>query len=475
MKRKPYGTVGVRMLLILLIMALILGSGVMIYMSLSLAEREWESVSQELKYPEAMQTDPRTTDPPKETTQPQPERVVSTATIGAMGDLLMHMTIFDDLSKYNAEVQQPDGRYDFESVFRYLTEYSSVVDFAVANLETTLCGTDNGYAYSGYPLFNCPDELVDGVKEAGFDLLLTANNHSYDTSLVGMKRTLEVIQDRGLKSLGTYTSSDAQKWIIQDINGIRIGMLCYTYATSETEDGRPSLNLNAAISEPGLCNYFTYDDLDAFYTEVSGHLQDMKDAGAEATVIFMHWGQEYILTENEQQNDIAQKLCDLGLDVIIGGHPHVIQPMELLTGTVDPEQKTVCIYSLGNAVSNQRKGNLQAISTAHTEDGVLFQVSFEKYSDSTVYLSGVDVLPTWVNMHNNQRGKTEYTILPLDAEVKDQWQSLFDLDASTVKKAEESWERTMEILGTGLEEVKAYLSREKEDRDAYYLELVNVK
>ena len=153
----------------------------------------------------------------------------------------------------------------------------------------------------------------------------------------------------------------------------------------------------------------------------------------------------------------------------------MIQPMELLTGTVDPEQKTVCIYSLGNAVSNQRKGNLQAISTAHTEDGVLFQVSFEKYSDSTVYLSGVDVLPTWVNMHNNQRGKTEYTILPLDAEVKDQWQSLFDLDASTVKKAEESWERTMEILGTGLEEVKAYLSREKEDRDAYYLELVNVK
>ena len=475
MTRRTNRNSGLKIVLILLMMGFIIGTGIMIRMSLSIAGRDMAKESGDPNFPVTMQTNPSETDSPTETTQPQPEHVVSTATIGAMGDLLMHMPIFDDLTKYNAEVQQPDGSYDFESVFRYLTDYTSALDFAVANLETTLCSSDNGYAYSGYPLFNCPDELVDGVKDAGFDLLLTANNHSYDTSLVGMKRTLEVIRDRGLESLGTYASSDAQKWTIQEINGIRVGMLCYTYATSVTEDGRPSLNLNAAISEPGLCNYFTYGNLEAFYTEVSGYLRDMKNAGAEATVIFMHWGQEYILTENAEQNAIAQKLCDLGVDVIIAGHPHVIQPMELLTSTVDLEKKTVCIYSVGNAVSNQRKGNLQAISTAHTEDGVLFSISFEKYSDGTVYLAGVDVLPTWVNMHNNQRGKTEYNILPLDVEVKEKWQSLFDLDASTVKEAEESWKRTMEILGTGLEEVKTYLSQEKEEREAYYLELVTGK
>lgn len=475
MKRKPDGTIGLKALLILLIVVLMIGTGVMIRLSLNLADRQIQFIPEMTGFAAMEQTEPSDRDIPTETTQPQPDHVVSTATIGAMGDLLMHMTIFDDLTKYNAEVQQSDGSYDFESVFRYLTDYTSAMDFAVANLETTLCSPDNGYAYSGYPLFNCPDELVDGVKNAGFDLLLTANNHSYDTSLVGMKRTLEVIRDRELESLGTYASSDAPKWTIQNINGIRVGMLCYTYATSVTEDGRPSLNLNAAISEPGLCNYYTYGNLEAFYTEVSGYLQDMKNEGAEATVIFMHWGQEYILTENAEQNAIAQKLCDLGVDVIIGGHPHVIQPMELLTSTVAPEKKTVCIYSLGNAVSNQRKGNLQAISTAHTEDGVLFSVSFEKYSDGTVYLAGVNVLPTWVNMHNNQRGKTEYNILPLDMEVKEQWQSLFNLDASTVKKAEESWNRTMEILGAGIEEVKTYLSQEKEDREAYYLELVTGK
>lgn len=475
MERKMRKTSVLKTALLLLMAVLIVGTGIMICMSLSLTGQERTADSGAPAWPAVLQTNSNQTDPPRETTLPQPEHVVTTAAIGAMGDLLMHMPIFDDLTKYNAEVQQNDGSYDFESVFRYLGGYTSSLDFAVANLETTLCGTDNGYAYSGYPLFNCPDEVVDGVKDAGFDLLLTANNHSYDTSLVGMKRTLDVIRSRGLKTLGTYASSDLQKWTIQEINGIRVGMLCYTYATSETEDGRPSLNLNAAISEPGLCNYYTYENLEAFYNEVSGYLQEMKNEGAEATVIFMHWGQEYILTENEQQNAIAQKLCDLGVDVIIGGHPHVIQPMELLTSTVAPEKKTVCIYSLGNVVSNQRKGNLQAISTAHTEDGVLFSVSFEKYSDGTVYLAGVNVLPTWVNMHNNQRGKTEYNILPLDVEVKEQWQSLFNLDASTVKKAEESWDRTMEILGAGIEEVKTYLSQEKEDREAYYLELVTGK
>ena len=219
---------------------------------------------------------------PTATTEPESVHVIATATVGAMGDLLMHKPIFDDLTQYNAAVQKADGSYDFTSVFQYLADYTAPLDYMVANLEVTLCGEDNGYAYGGYPLFNCPDELVDGVKNAGFDMLLTANNHSYDTNMVGFLRTLEVVRGKGLETLGTYASADETKWTIADVNGIKIGMICYTWASGVTEDGRPSLNGNKAIEEVGLCNYFYGQNLPAFYSEVEQYLAEMKDAGAEA-------------------------------------------------------------------------------------------------------------------------------------------------------------------------------------------------
>lgn len=408
---------------------------------------------------------------PTETTLPEPEHIVSTATIGAMGDLLMHKPIFDDLTEYNAAVQQPDGSYDFTSVFQYLSEYTSSLDYAVANLETTLCGEDNGFPYDGYPLFNCPDELVDGAKAAGFDMLLTANNHSYDTRLVGYLRTLDVVRGKGLETLGTFASEDETKWTIVEINGIKIGMLCYTWASYITEDGRPSLNGNQAIEKAGLCNYFVSNDLSAFYAEVEQYLRDMESAGAEATIMFIHWGQEYILAPNTEQQNIAQSLCDLGIDVIIGGHPHVVQPVELLESSLDPNHKTVCLYSTGNAVSNQRLGTISAIKTAHTEDGILFTVTFEKYSDGTVYLADAAAIPTWVNRYTNEKGKTEYNILPLDYIRIGEWHTLYNIDENTFNAASKSYDRTMDIIGDGLKETQDYLAQSKADREAYYLEL----
>ena len=464
----------IHILLIALIIFFIVATGFMIKLCLDLASEPVLQLTD--KKPVLLPIPDRetvTTEPPTETTMPEPEHVVSTVSIGAMGDLLMHKPIFDDLTKYNAAVQQKDGSYDFSTVFQYLSEYTSALDFAVANLETTLAAEDNGYPYNGYPLFNCPDEVVDGVKDAGFDMLLTANNHSYDTRLVGFKRTLEVIRGKGLKTLGTYLSADETKWIVQEINGIKIGMMSYTYSTGEAEAGRPSLNNNQAISEAGLCNYFNTNNLDSFYTEVEGYLEEMKNAGAEATILFIHWGVEYILEENQTQNDMAQKLCDLGIDVIIGGHPHVVQPVELLTGTEDPEHKTVCLYSLGNAVSNQRLGFSDAIKTPHTEDGILFTVTFEKYSDGTVYLAQVNGLPTWVNKHRNDNGKDEYNILPLDDASREAWREKYGLNDKTVKACADSYERTMEIVGEGIEQANEYLNEQKVEREAYYLSLVS--
>ena len=390
-----------------------------------------------------------------EPTDPEPEPVVYEASIGAMGNLVMHKPLFD-VYTYGSIVQQPDGTYNFESIFKYIDDDISKLDYAVVNLETTLSGKDNGYPYGGYPSFNCPDSIVTGVKDAGFDMLLTANNHSSDTEMAGYKRTLEVIRGEGVATLGTYLSAEEAKWTIKDINGVNVGMMCYTWASDATNDGRPSLNWNDYLSEPGLCNYFCSKNLDAFYEEVEQYVTEMKEAGADATMMFIHWGEEYRLSANEEQKEIAQRLCDMGIDVIVGSHPYVIQPIELIESTVDPNHKTVCIYSTGNAVSNLRGGSLTEIKTAHTEDGIVFSVTFEKVDDGEAYISDINVLPTWVNMHI-ENDRREYNILPLDMNKVDKWQEMFGLNDEIFKKAKDSYDRTMEIVGKGLDEVKNWV------------------
>lgn len=474
MSRSPRSNTGVIVLLVILILLFAAGSGLMICLCLDLPNHipEPETGGSSVALPSPEQTEP-TTEATTEPTLPDPEHVVSTATITSTGDVLMHMPVIDS-------GLQTDGSYNFDSIFRYVSPYTSAADLAVANLETTLCGTDNGYPYHGYPNFNCPDEIVTGLRTAGFDMLLTANNHSYDTGLVGYKRTIDTVRDAGLVTLGTMKSADEPKYSIQEINGIKIGMLCYTYAYSVNAEGSPSLNGMPHISETGICNFFHADNLEAFYTEVDGYLQEMEAAGAEATIMYIHWGVEYQTYANDQQKAISQKLCDLGLDVIIGGHPHVVQPISLLESTVDPEHKTVCLYSMGNAVSNQRLGKITSISTAHTEDGMLFYVTFSKYSDGAVYLESVSVTPTWVraiDVNGNTVVRdsatiTRYEILPLDISRESQWREMFGVDDATYQQLCDSYTRTMEVVGGpgggGLGDAINYLTAEQIARETDY-------
>ena len=203
----------------------------------------------------------------------------------------------------------------------------------------------------------------------------------------------------------------------------------------------------------------------------------MKADGAEAIVVYLHWGQEYKLEANASQKEIAQHLCDTGVDVIIGGHPQVVEPVELLESATDPSHRTVCLYSMGNAVSNQRQGLLKSITTAHTEDGVLFSVTFSKYSDGTVYLEDVELIPIWVRAVDAS-GNTvvrssatirRYEMLPLDENRRDQWAEQFGIDDSTLIQCQDSWQRTMDIVGQGLSQSREYLKAEKVAREANYL------
>ena len=449
----------------LLILAMIAATGFVIWKCIDMVNVDPAETTKETEVvlPTAETTlPPETTVPPTTEPEPVPETVVATATISSQGDLLIHKPVFDTC-------RQSDGSYNFESLFRYVKDTVSNFDYALANLETTFGGDD--FVYQGNPEFNCPDALADSVVEAGYDMLLTANNHAADTLAVGITRTLEHVRGKNLATLGTQLNDEEPKYSIVDVNGIKIGMVCYTYAYS---DNGTSFSLNglAPIKDVGQVNFFMNNNLDKLYTAAEQHMTDMLAEGAEATMFFIHWGQEYQLTENATQDKIAQKLCDLGYDVIVGGHPHVVQPMALLESTVDPDHKTVCIYSLGNAVSNQRNGYISAAPAYYTEDGVIFTVSFEKYSDGEVYVCGTDVIPTWVNMHTTD-GVKEYNILPLADSTREQWRETFHLNDNTMGFAERSYDRTMGIVGEGLEACQTYLAQAKTDRENYYFDLAH--
>lgn len=401
-----------------------------------------------------VQSAPEAVLPPEPEPEPEPEPIVktATATIAATGDVLMHYPVIK-----TGQVSG-GGEYNFDSIFTYFNAYVDRADYAVANLETTLSGLDNGYKYQGYPRFNCPDGIVSSLERAGFDMLLTANNHSYDTGEKGFLRTLSVVDEAGLDRIGTYRNTEETRYHIEDINGIKVGMLCYTYETEDDSLQIKSLNclpMNEQTSR--LVNTFSYLRLEEFYAELEGHLTAMEEEGAQASVLFIHWGNEYQLQENDHQRAMAQAICDLGVDVIVGGHPHVVQPVELLTAQNDPDHTTVCLYSMGNAVSNQRIEQMPSYD-GYTEDGVLFQVTFAAYSDGTVMLEQAGLLPTWVNLTRGETtGNTAYEIIPLDSGVED-WKTEFTLTEKEYAQAERSYERTMSIVGEGLEQVQAALA-----------------
>lgn len=399
-------------------------------------------------------TVPPTTVPP--TTAPPVDLIETTASFTVTGDLLMHKPVFN--SCWDAE----QGDWIFDPIFTYVSPYIQAADYAVANLETTLCGPDNGYAYSGNPFFNCPDGIARSSLNAGFDMLLTANNHCYDTRSVGVRRTLEVLEQVGLESLGTQADAEAPDYKVIDVGGIRVGMTAYAYETPDDRPDLPSLNGNQCHpSSVGMINSFDYDQLDKFYSEIGDQFTAMKEEGAEAIIVYMHWGEEYHLNPTKFQVAIAQKLCDMGVDVIIGGHPHVVEPVDLLTSTEDENHRTLVIYSTGNFISNQRIKYMD-LKTGHTEDGILFHFTLARYFDGSVEVLETSCTPTWVHMTGSPRS---YRILPLDHSLQDKWQEDFQISDSTYAACVDSYNRTMDLVGEGLEKAQAWFDAFHQAKD----------
>ncbi len=380
--------------------------------------------------------------------------VKSHTTVLSTGDIMVHSTQLDG-------AHTSDGGYDFSAFFKNIKDYVSKADLAVANLEVTFGGNE-GRSYSGYPGFNTPDVLADNLKDAGFDLLLTANNHCYDTGEAGLKRTLTVLDEKGLAHNGTRSDTSEPVFLVKKVNGIKIGMISYTYENTPADDGRKSINGSFVSSECGeLINSFRYEEIDEFYTRAQSAIDGMKSAGAEFVVFYMHWGEEYQTSQNTHQKSISQRLCNMGVNMIIGGHPHVVQPIELIHSE-DSQNTAVCLYSMGNAVSNQRQELMDSCPSGHTEDGMLFSYTLKKMSDGTVSLESIDLIPTWVNKYRGGSGY-QYTIVPLES--ADDGATKWSLTGTTAERSRKSYERTKAIVKAGLDECQQSLGCEKSFED----------
>ena len=323
-----------------------------------------------------------------------------TIKIGNVGDILIHSPIF-------RSVAQSDGSYDFNPIFKYVKEYYESYDIMVADLEQPLGGKEKGY--SGFPLFNAPDSIATALKQNGVDVVLTANNHCYDQSESGFYRTMDVLEQNNLDYIGSRKET-SKPYIIKSAKGINVGMINYTYETQRLTDTKYINGIPMSQSTKDLLNTFNYDDLEAFYKDIETNISNMYKDGADVIIAYMHWGTEYSLTANSYQTQMAQKLCDLGVDVIVGGHTHCIEPTDLITSEISGKQ-TPIIYSTGNQLSNQRKETLSSFpaSTPYFEDGVIYEIEFSRKKDGSVVLSNISYTPTWCNLFGSN-----YYIIPLE-------------------------------------------------------------
>jgi poly-gamma-glutamate capsule biosynthesis protein CapA/YwtB (metallophosphatase superfamily) len=338
---------------------------------------------------------------PEPSPSPTPVKQYEYATIAAVGDILIHLPILP--ASYDAATDT----YDFNPIFKYITKYIKKSDLAVANFETTLGGPEAG-PYVGYPMFKSPDSLADALKNAGFGMVTAANNHMYDSGEAGFFRTGKVLRAKGFDVLGTRTSPDQKNYTIREINGIRIGFTDFGYETGKI-GGAKSLNgIPLSDDASKLLNSFDYNALDSDYPVMRKCADDMRADGAEFIIFFMHWGDEYQITENPYETAIAQKLADFGVDAVIGGHPHVLQPIRSVWSDISGKNMLVA-YSLGNFISNQR---FEYMGQRYSEDGMILNLNLKKdIVKNAVSIDNVTYLPTWVHLYY-ANGKAVYEIVP---------------------------------------------------------------
>jgi poly-gamma-glutamate synthesis protein (capsule biosynthesis protein) len=268
-----------------------------------------------------------------------------------IGDIMQHDT------QIAAAFDPATGKYNYDECFRQVKPIFDSADITIGNLELSL----GGPPYKGYPNFSAPDELVETLVASGVDVLVTANNHCLDRGKKGLQRTIAVLDTMHIPHTGTFVDS-AQRAntypLLIEEKSFRISLLNYTYGTN----GIP-------VSKPNIVNYIDT-------TLIAADINKAKEQHPDFIVAFFHWGDEYQRLPNKSQEDLARFCFTRGVKLVIGAHPHVLQPMEWRKDT-----DQLVVYSLGNFVSGQ--------SSRYRNGGGMLHVELQK-NDSTTAITNAE-------------------------------------------------------------------------------------
>lgn len=389
--------------------------------------------------PPPAQSQPEMPAPQKPDPEPETEPEPVVARLMVAGDIMSHMPLTNDC--YVKE----EGVYDYSHVLRAAAEQLETADFAVANLETTLAG---GPEYSGYPRFNSPDELAYDIKDAGFDLLCTTNNHCLDKGIDGLNRTLDVLDEAGLPHLGTYRSREEREEnngiYVADVGGISVAFLAYTYGLN---------GHRLPKDRPYAANVFNTD----YYTSVSDPDYEALEADMAAAralntdliAVIAHWGWEYHTKQNGSQEELARFWVEKGADLVLGGHPHVLQPCDTIVAADENgrERQGFVIYSLGNFISNQNFSDDRRRDLA-TKTTVILDLELTKDAEGNTSLTDVRYTPYYM-VHRNGKpvGERRYLVNVNQAIADYEAGESSIIDQNAYKQLQLARELCHEILG----------------------------
>lgn len=331
-------------------------------------------------------TSPSTIDNEPALTVQEPSTRQRELRFAVAGDIMVHE------SQIHAAYDEQRGSYDFTPVFAPVAPLFGDADVSIANLETTLPGKN----YSGYPAFGAPDSLVDSIKAAGINILTTANNHCIDKGKAALVRTLRVLDEKGIPHLGTYASKEEfekQRIFLLEKNGISVAMLNYTYGTNDIPTPKGT-----------VVNRIDKD-------QVSKDIALARKKNVDTIIVLFHFGEEYLNKPDAFQRKMVAHALASGADIVLGGHPHHVQPYEVFRRTDDSgmEKQHLVAYSLGNFVSAQRR--------RYTDGGMVLYFTLVKDQDSSgnakIAITDVHHKLVWVHV-GHHAGQKQFHILPIE-------------------------------------------------------------
>jgi poly-gamma-glutamate capsule biosynthesis protein CapA/YwtB (metallophosphatase superfamily) len=306
--------------------------------------------------------------------------------IAAVGDLMVKRYIISD-------AKQSDGTYSFSPLFAKVAPYLRQADLTIGNLETTFAGNGRECRKSprsGGPIFKCPDELAPALKEAGFDVLVTANNHCMDYGASGLLRTLRVLDRSAIDHTGTSRSvQESKTTLIKNVNGITIGILSYTAGTNR---------IPVPSNQPWLVNRIETN-------KILREIRNLKKK-VDLVLLYMHFGSEYQYTPNKRQKQLVNLFLKNGANIILGSHPHVLQPLAVRG------KKQFVSYSLGNFVSTKLKNN------PFTQSGIILTLTIKKDNSGKMSITNIDYIPTCVDRRVANSGRKISEIIPIRDALK---------------------------------------------------------